>query len=295
MPIHLSVLRAFCAVADERSFTRAARALHMSQPAVSLAIRELERSCGCDLFERRPRGVALTAAGTQFLDDARAVVSAARTADDAIAALHGLDRGLIHVGASTTIASYVLPGFIGRFLARHPGVDVRLSTAHTRGVVEMLTAYAIDIALTEAPVSHPRIHARKWMTERLIAVASPDHPLNDGRRVTAAALGKELLLLREPESGTGTIVRRALVAAGVKLGRTVEIDGPEAIKQIVASGGGVAIVSRTTVGEQLALGRLVELDVTGLTIVRPFYRLRLTGRRASPAARAFDRLLDEAD
>src|ERR1019366_7391672 len=290
-----ALLRAFVAVAECGGFTAAARAIGVSQPAVSRAVRDLERTCGFDLLERTPRGVRLTRAGESFLLNAREVIGAMRTAEESVAALGGLGHGRLHVGASTTIATYVLPAFIGRFLEDHPGVDVRLDSAHTRGILQMLLDYHLDIALTEAPVAHEKIQTRRWRTDHLVPVASPKHPLAARRRIPPSPLAIELLLLRERESGTRSIVLEGLAAAGVTPGRTMEIDGPGAIKQIAAAGRGIAIVSRYTVGEQLALGRLVVLDIPGLRITRPFYRLALKQRRASPAAKAFEALLDAGD
>jgi DNA-binding transcriptional LysR family regulator len=290
-----ALLRAFAAVAEHGGFTSAARALGVSQPAVSRAVRELERSVGFELLERAPKGIRLTRAGESFLSSARDVIGAMRSAEEAVAALGGLGHGRLHIGASTTIATYVLPTFIGKFLEAHAAVDVRLDSAHTRGIVQMLLDYHLDIALTEAPVSDDKIIARRWRTDYLVAVASPRHPLASRRRIPPSALAIELLLLRERESGTRTIVVEGLAAAGVTPGRTMEIDGPEAIKQIAAAGRGIAIVSRYTVVEQLALGRLVVLDIPRLKITRPFYRLSLKRRRASPAAKAFEALLDAGD
>ncbi len=290
-----ALLRAFVAVAEHGGFTAAARAIGVSQPAVSRAVRDLERSCGFELVERTQQGIRLTRAGESFLVNARDVIGAMRSADEAVAALSGLDHGRLHIGASTTIATYVLPAFIGRFLENHPAMDVRLDTAHTRVVVQMLLDYHLDTALTEAPVAHDKIQTRRWRTDHLVAVASPRHPLGTRRRIPPSALELELLLLRERESGTRAIVVEGLAAAGVKPGRTMEIDGPEAIKQIAAAGRGIAIVSRYSVVEQLALGRLVVLDIPGLKITRPFYRLSLKHRRASPAAQAFEKLLDAGD
>lgn len=295
MNMNPALLRAFVAVAEHGGFTVAARAIGVSQPAVSRAVRDLERSCGFELLERTPHGIRLTRAGESFLLNAREVIGAMRTAEEAVAALGGLGHGRLHIGASTTIATYVLPAFVGRFLEEHPAVDVRLDSAHTRGISQMLLDYHLDIALTEAPVSEEKIQTRRWRTDHLVAVASPQHPLAKRRRIPPSALAIELLLLRERESGTRTIVLEGLAAAGVIPGRTMEIDGPEAIKQIAAAGRGIAIVSRYTVGEQLALGRLVVLDIPGLRITRPFYRLALKQRRASPAAKAFEALLDAGD
>lgn len=290
-----ALLRAFVAVAEHGGFTSAARAIGVSQPAVSRAVRELERSVGFELLERAPKGIRLTRAGESFLSNARDVIGAMRSAEEAVAALGGLGHGRLHVGASTTIATYVLPAFIGKFLEAHAAVDVRLDSAHTRGIAQMLLDYHLDIALTEAPVSDEKIISRRWRTDHLVAVASPRHPLASRRRIPPSALAIELLLLRERESGTRTIVLEGLAAAGVIPGRTMEIDGPEAIKQIAAAGRGIAVVSRYTVVEQLALGRLVVLDIPKLKITRPFYRLSLKRRRASPAAKAFEALLDAGD
>ncbi len=295
MNMNPALLRAFIAVAEHGGFTAAARAMGVSQPAVSRAVRDLERSCGFALLERAPKGIQLTRAGESFLLNAREVIGAMRTAEEAVAALGGLGHGRLHIGASTTIATYVLPTFIGRFLEDHPAVDVRLDSAHTRAVAQMLLDYHIDIALTEAPVSDEKIQSRRWRTDQLVAVASPKHPLATRRKIPPSALAIELLLLRERESGTRAIVVEGLAAAGVKPGRTMEIDGPEAIKQIAAAGRGIAIVSGYTVVEQLALGSLVVLDIPGLKITRPFYRLSLKQRRASPAAKAFELLLDAGD
>jgi DNA-binding transcriptional LysR family regulator len=288
-------LRAFAAVAEHGGFTAAARALGVSQPAISRAVRDLERSVGFELLERAPKGIRLTRAGESFLLNAREVIGALRSAEESVVALGGLGHGRLHLGASTTIATYVLPVFIGKFLEQHPAVDVRLDSAHTRGIAQMLLDYHLDIAITEAPVSHEKIQSRRWRTDHLVAVASPKHPLAARKRIPPSALAIELLLLRERESGTRAIVLAGLAAAGVIPGRTMEIDGPEAIKQIAAAGRGIAIVSKYTVVEQLELGRLVALDIPGLKITRPFYRLSLKQRRASPAAKAFEGLLDGGD
>ncbi len=295
MNMNPASLRAFAAVAEHGGFTTAARALGVSQPAVSRAVRDLERSVGFELLERAPKGIRLTRAGESFLLNAREVIGAMRSAEESVIALGGLGHGRLHLGASTTIATYVLPVFIGRFLEQHPAVELPLESAHTRGIAQMLLDYHLDIAITEAPVSHEKIQARRWRTDHLVAVASPKHPLASRRRIPPSALAIELLLLRERESGTRAIVLAGLAAAGVIPGRTMEIDGPEAIKQIAAAGRGIAIVSRYTVVEQLELGRLVALDIPGLKITRPFYRLSLKQRRASPAARAFEGLLDGGD
>jgi DNA-binding transcriptional LysR family regulator len=155
----------------------------------------------------------------------------------------------------------------------------------------------VDIALAEAPVADPRIVVRRWITDEMVVIASPEHPLalksRNGHAILPSALDEELLILREPESGTRDLVLRGLSAVHVAPARTMAVDGTEVIKQLVAEGIGIAVVSRDTVTDQIALGRLVSLPVQGLTIVRPFNRLTLLRRRPSAAARAFLKLLAE--
>lgn len=295
MSLNLHHLRTFAAVVRADGFGAAARALGVSQPAVSRAVRDLEREVGEPLLERGARGVRPTALGRALFDHAQAVATAERGAEEVIASARGLERGALHVGASTTIATYLLPPLIGAFARAHPGVDLRLSAVHTRALLPLVRRYEVDLALAEAPVEDPLVAVTRWITDAMVCIAAPAHPL--ARRVAAGgalppdALGDALLLLREPESGTRDLVLRGLTAAGVIPTRTMAVDGTEVIKQLVAEGLGVAVVSRDAVRDQLAVGRLVEVPVAGLPIERPFNRLAVHGREPSGTARAFLRLL----
>ncbi len=285
----------FAAAVRHDGVGAAARALLVSQPAVSRAIAELERDLGVELLERSARGVHPTAAGLELFEHAQAVAAAERAAEEAMAAARGLMRGTLHIGASTTIATYELPPLIGAFARAHPEIDLRLSSVHTRVLVPLVRNYEIDVALAEAPVTDPRITVTRWITDEMVVVAAPSHPL--ARRAAAhgpvppAALDEELLILREPESGTRDLVLHGLTAGGVAPARTMAVDGTEVIKRLVAEGVGIAVVSRATVVEQLALGRLTVVPVRTLRITRPFNRLSMARRRPSAAARAFLELL----
>ena len=184
---------------------------------------------------------------------------------------------------------------IGAFARAHPGVVLRLSSVHTRALVPLVRRYEVDVALAEAAVDDPQLAVTRWITDAMVCIAAPSHALArraaDDGPLPAGALDDELLILREPESGTRDIVLRGLTAAGVVPTRTMAVDGTEVIKHLVAEGLGVGVVSRDAAAEMIALGRLVEVPVQGLPIARPFNRLAVHGREPSGAARAFLRLL----
>ncbi|HXC25635.1 MAG TPA: LysR family transcriptional regulator [Gemmatimonadaceae bacterium] len=296
MALNLHLLRLFVAVAEHGGVVTAARALGVSQPAVSRGVRDLEHQVGIPLLERTPKGVRLTTAGSAVYEHARGVFAAERAVEETMAALRGVERGHLHIGASTTIATYALPEVIAEFTKRHPGVEIRLSAIHTRMIVELLRRYELDVAIAEAPVSDRRIQLHRWRMDEMVVIAAPAHPLAvasaEGSLVPPSALAAERILLREPESGTRTIVLQALSAVGIEPVHTMVVDGTEMIKQLVAGGVGIAIVSRCAVTDALASGRLATIRVDGLSITRPFNRLLLRDRRPSSAARAFLEILD---
>jgi DNA-binding transcriptional LysR family regulator len=292
--MNLHLLRVFAAVAQHNGVGAAARALRVSQPAVSRAVRELEEQVGLTLLERTGRGIRLTSEGTDVYRQARDVFAAERMVEETIAGLKGIEHGSLHIGASTTIATYVLPGIVGAFARAHPGIAIELTSVHTRTLVDLLRNYELDVAIAEAAVDDDRIAVTRWATDEMVVICAPGHRLAATRAISAATLADELLILRELESGTRTIVDRALAAAGIIVRRSMSVDSTEVIKQLVANGLGVGIVSRVAVRDQLALRRLVTVDVTGLHVTRPFNRLAVRGRVPSGAARSFLKMLAAA-
>jgi DNA-binding transcriptional LysR family regulator len=293
MSVNVHLLRLFSAVVEHDGVVNASRALHLSQPAVSRAVRELEKQLGVSLLDRSSRRVRLTPDGAEVYAKARAVFAAERGLEQVVEELKGVARGVLRIAGSTTIATYVLPRIISEFAREHPAIEVRLSAVHTRIIVEMLRRYEVDVALAEAPVNEPEIEVVPWRTDHMVMIAGPTHRLASAPVVTPADLADELFVLREPESGTRQIVTRALEAADIHVRRSMSIDGTEVIKQIVAGGLGLAVVSRFAVEEQLAHGRLVALRIPSLQVHRPFNRLALRGQPTSTAAQAFLALLRE--
>jgi DNA-binding transcriptional LysR family regulator len=292
--MNLHLLRLFSAVVENEGVVAAARSLRLSQPAVSRAVRELETQMGIPLLERTTRRVRLTPEGREIYQQARAIYLAERAVEDTAARLKGLRQGTLHVGASTTIATYVLPPIISAFAKRHPDIELRLSAVHTRVIVERLKEHELDVALAEAPVDDRDITVSAWRIDHMVVIAAPSHRFAN-RVVAPTSLADELFILREPESGTRAIVIEALTRSGVEPRRVMSVDDTEVIKQVAAEGLGIGIVSRYAVADQLASKRLVTLHVDGLSIERPFNRLSLGKRSPSTAAEAFLALLERSD
>lgn len=293
MALNLHHLRLFTTVVNEGGFTKAARVLRLSQPAISKSLTELERQLHVHLLDRSGRTVVLTDAGRLLYARASELFGVERVAERELRELRGLKRGLLKVAASTTIATYLLPPYLGRFHLRHPSVRIRIASANTRAVLRSLIESRADVALVEGPVSDSRVEVIPWLDDELVVIAPPGHPLVRRSEVTPEMLADEQFLVREPGSGTREVSERALALHGVRLTRTMRVGGTEPIKQAVAAGLGLAIVSRAAAADQLALDKIVVLPVQGLEIRRTFTRLELRGRTSTGAARELKMLLAE--
>lgn len=294
MSLNLHHLRVFTAVAEHGGFSRAAVALRLSQPAVSKSVQELERQVGLALFDRVGRSPKLTDAGESLLVRARELFGVARMAEEELAALRGLERGILRVGASTTVATYFLPAILARFHAQHPGVRLRVLSANTRAVAHKLLEGRLDIALVEGPVHHERISVVPWREDELVVIAPASHPLLRKRRVVPLDFADEPFILREPGSGTRQVAESELARYGVHPTASMQLGSTEAIKQAVASGLGLAVVSKASAADQLALGYIAVVRLRGVTFRRELSELQLIGRRPSVSAAAFRTLLQIA-
>jgi len=286
-------LRLFAAVVDNGGFTKAAAALRLSQPAISKSLTDLERTLGVSLIDRGGRTLRLTDAGKTLYARATELFGVERAAEQEVREIRGLERGVLRIGASTTIATYLLPPVLGRFHQAHPGVRIRVTSANTRTVLRMLVRFQVDVALVEGPVSHERVHVHDWREDELVVIAHPDHELFATTDLDVSLLRDQRFLVREPGSGTRDVTERALAEHGVRLTNTMRVGGTEAIKQAVAAGLGLAIVSRAAAEDQLVLGKIAVLPVSGLTMRRRLTRLTLQGRSSSAAASELEAMLDD--
>lgn len=294
MALNLHLLRIFISVADHGNISRAAQTLHISQPAVTKAIRELEKQVGVVLLERGARGVRLTQTGAVLQEHARAIFAAEQVAEDELQALRGLSGGTLRIGASLTVANYFLPPYVARFHALHPHLQLRLTNSNTETIERLLLDYKLDVALTEGPVHHERIIARKWRDDELVIVVGPRHPLAKHKRLKARDLESIRWVVREQGSGTREVIEEALHARNFNWKHTLEINSTAAIKQTVASSNELAaFVSHLAAADQIELGKLRVLRVPELKIARPLTYLNLKNRPLGVAARAFEKFISE--
>lgn len=292
--MNLHHLRAFAAVAAAGNVTRAARALHTSQPAVSKQLAELELSLGTTLLDRLPRGVRLTEAGEVLLGHAERIFAAERAAEADLAELSGLMRGRLSVGASTTIGSYLLPSVFGAFNRGHPQVKLELEIANTAIIQSLVIDDRIDLGFIEGFVASEQLEVEVVHHDEMVAIASTDHFLLKRAKVSCRDLARVPFISRERGSGTRDVIEAALRGRGVEIEPVMALGSTEAVKKAVASGLGVAIVSRLTVEHELAAQQLTRVDLSDLVVKRALYMIQRKGKRESPAVEAFIALLHES-
>lgn len=265
-------LQVFHTVARLLSFTKAAETLHMTQPAVTFQIRQLEEHFNTRLFDRTHNRISLTAAGQRVYDYADRILSLYGEMDSRVRELTGDVSGILIIGASTTIAEYVLPGLLGEFQRRYPDVNVRLSVSNSLGVVHMVENNSVDVGIVEAPVTNKNLAVDVCWHDELVFICPPDHPLAKKPAITADEIVSLPFLCREEGSGTREVINEYLEQNKIlphDLNLCMEFGSPEAIKSAVEAGLGVSIVSRATVGKELKLGTLVALPLKPM-LKRPF-------------------------
>ena len=292
--LNLNHLRVFRSVCETNSITEAARQLHISQPAASKQLAELESHLGLTLVERRPRGVRLTAAGEVLARHARRLFQEEAAAETALDALLGLELGQLSLVASTTIGSYIVPSLFGEIHAAHPNVRLSLEIANAARVEELVLEGQLDLGLSEGRVVSENLQVEVFARDEMVLIAGPGHPLvAESRRgpISAQALAGRPLLVREPGSGTREVVQEALAEANIRVSAAMTLGSTEAIKNAVAGGLGVAFVSGLTIALERASGRLAVIELADLSIGRALHLLMLEGKTPSPAALEFSRVL----
>lgn len=270
-------LKVFRTVAKLLSFTKAAEALHMTQPAVTFQVRQLEEYFNTRLFDRTHNKVNLTQAGERVAEFAERIFDLYSEMENSVRDLTGEISGALTIGASTTIAEYMLPALLGEFKNRYIDINLRLKVSNTEGIVSMVEHNVIDLGVVEAPVSNKNLIVEVCYDDQLVVVTPPDHEL---ARRSGKAKAKDLLkypfVSREEGSGTRDVATQYLVDEKISptdLDVCLELGSPEAIKGAVEAGMGIAIMSRSIIGKELKLKTLaaVQLDPP---LSRPFSFVR---------------------
>ena len=286
-------LRVFRTVARHLNFSRAAQELLLTQPAVTQQIKALEEELGVPLFDRGGGHIQLTASGMALVPYAEKLRVLSQEALASVAAAHGEQGGELALGASQTIAQYLLPNLIALFRSSHPRVRVTALSGNTNAMLDALLAGRIQLALIEGPGQRNDLHIEPFMEDHMVLVVAGSHEWA-GQTITLDQLRREPLLVREYGSGSRRVVEQALGAAGLRakdLSISMELDSTEGLLSGVESALGVAFVSRWAVRNQLALGTLKLAHIKGLKLARWFSLARAAGPEPSGSLAAFRGLL----
>ncbi|MEN8106647.1 MAG: selenium metabolism-associated LysR family transcriptional regulator [Pseudomonadota bacterium] len=286
-------LQVFHTVARLLSFTKAAESLHMTQPAVTFQVRQLEEQFNTRLFDRTHNRISLTEAGQRVYEFADRIFELYAEMDNAVRDMTGEISGMLVIGASTTIAEYMLPSLLGDFKKKYPDINVHLKVSNSDGIVSMVENNDIDLGVVEAPVMNKNLVVEECRKDRLVAIVPPQHGLASQQTVKMRDLLENAYIAREEGSGTREVIQDYLAGLGMQTSDvhiSMELGSPEAIKGAVEAGMGVAIVSEVTIHKELQLGTLVALELDP-SIERPF---SFVHQKQKFRQRAMDELLSFA-
>lgn len=274
-------LKVFKTVADRLSFTRAARELLISQPAVTKQIGELEKQLAAPLFLRRGNTISLTAQGERLLEYTNRILALYGELNDQFADQNAPDEGEIRLGASTTIAQYVLPGLLARFRKRYPEVTLRVENGNTRQIEQMVHDERIDFGMIEGMASVATLHYEPFMLDELVLVTAASNTAFRSEEIGLAQLPELPLVIRESGSGTLDVVEKALESRGLplkKLRIDMQLGSTESIKRYLLQSDRFAFLSVQSVLDELTRGQLKVIELNDMTIERHFHFVSLHGR-----------------
>jgi LysR family transcriptional regulator, low CO2-responsive transcriptional regulator len=279
-------LEVFSAAARHLSFARAAETLHLSAPAVSMQIRELESTLEVPLFERAGRRISLTTAGEYFLVHARRLLSNLKDAEDTIARLKGVQTGRLTIGVLST-AKYFVPRLMAGFMREHPGLDLNLEVGNRQALSELLARNEVDLAVMGTPPRELDLRVEPFAAHPLGVIAAPEHPLAALPHIPPALLERESFIVREPGSGTRAAMERYFADVRIKPVSIMAMSSNETIKQAVIANMGISFLSLHTTALEVETGLIKVLEVDGLPLVRRWQVVHVRARLLSPAAEAF--------
>jgi LysR family transcriptional regulator, low CO2-responsive transcriptional regulator len=294
--LNLHQLATFQIVAKHCSYVRAAEELHFSQPAVSAQIRQLEETLGVKLFDQIGRKTHLTYAGEELYLYSQKIFAVIEETLQTMEALRSPHSGRLSVGADTTVGTYVIPGLLGKFHQIYPEVEITLDVVNRAALVDALVNNRIDMAIVGRVPDDISVVIEPFAPNELVLVASPLHRLAARQHVPLEELAQEHFLLREMGSGTRAALEKVFQEADIPLEVSMQVGNNSAIKQGVAAGLGIALISRVALDMELETNRLVILDVEGFPIMRQWRLVHLKDKYLSATARAFKSfLLQHAD
>lgn len=286
-------LRLFLAFAEHLSVTAAARACHVTQPTASMQLRELSDGVGMPLYEQVGKRLYLTAAGEALARTARAMMDEWTVFEQHVDGIKGMTRGRLRLSVVST-AKYFVPRLLGSFCAAFPDIDIALEVLNRDGVLKRLRDNLDDLYIMSAPPEDLELERHAFLSNPLEIIAMASHPLARQQRVALADLAPLRFILRERGSGTRLACDRHFAALGFRLDVRMELGGNEAVKQAVAAGLGLGVVSRHALGERPADEHLAVLAVEGFPVQSSWWTLYRKGKKLSPVAAAFLQHLEQA-
>ncbi len=290
----LQQLRLFQAVAHHGSFTRAAEAIHLTQPAVSIQVKRLEETLDTQLFEQMGKRIYLTAAGKELYAACEDVFERLAAFEGTLDELRGEVAGPLNLAAVTT-AKYFLPHYLGAFLRQYPKVTPQMKASNRARILERLDENEDDIYIMATLPERDDIEVHTFLRDKLVAFAHPSHPLAKEKNIPLSRFGEERIISREHGSGIRMTVEKLLKEKAVNIEPYMELGSGEAIKQAVMSGIGIAVLSNFSLRMELENRRLVILDVEGLPIPRSWYAIHRKKKHLTPAALKFLEFLQISD
>ena len=294
MNVTLRQLRVFEAVGRLKNYTRAAEELHLSQPAVSMQIKQLETNIGLALFEQVGKKIFLTEAGHEMYRASRIIDGQLDETEQVLEDLKGFRKGRLIIAVAST-ANYFAPRLFAAFNKQYEAVTVSLDVTNREGLISHLEANDTDMVIMGLPPENQDLASEAFMDNPLVVIAPPEHPLAGGSEISIQRLQDETFIMREPGSGTRIAMERFFAEQGAHLTTGMEMSSNEAIKQAVQAGLGLGIVSLHTLELEIEMKRLVVLDVESFPILRHWYIVHRKGKRLSPVARTFkDFVLEES-
>lgn len=286
MNVTFRQLQVFAEVARQGSVQRAAERLHLTPPAVSMQVKELEHQVGLPLFDRQHRALSLSTSGEYFLVYARRLLATLKEAQDAMARFKGAESGRLTLGMVSS-AKYFLPQLLARFHQDHPAVDVRLKLGSREKLVALMRDNEVDLAVMGRPPKDWPHRAEPFAAHPHVLVTAPDHAFARLEQVRTVELAREPFIVREPGSGTRAALEEVLARHQLRPAFVMEMDSTEAIKQAVMAGLGVSLLSLHTLGLERRAGLIATPEVEGLPLMRRWHLVHAAGKPLSPAAEAF--------
>ena len=279
-------LRVFNEVAKRLSFVRAAEQLHLTPPAITMQIKELEGHVGFPLFERTGKKVSLTSGGEYMLVFARKILATLKDAEDAAARLQRAETGVLVIGMVGT-AQYFMMQMLAVFRRMHPGVETQMAIGNREQLLKMLQDNEVDMAIMGHPPKEMRTRVEPFAAHPLVFVSSVDHPLRGQGRLRVEHLSDLDFIVREPGSGTRAAMEKFFTDARVEPRLSMQVQSNETLKQAVMAGLGLGFVSLHTIGNELTQQKIAMLEVEGAPVVRAWNVVHTQSKMLSPAAEAF--------